>query len=139
MTTLAAALRSVGWTVRRAAPTEVVPPPQGEAWVVAGRVRSVMGEPIVGLWAVDLIAEAEVTLEVRTGARVYRRAVRGFEKPPDNLVCFTGCAESGLKAAMAKAVRDAALALIGLNERVPPAVLEPAPALLLLHFEAAPE
>lgn len=135
---LAAALHSVGWTVRRAAPTEVVPPPQGEAWVVSGWVRSVMSEPIVGMWAIDLVAEAEVTLEVRTAARVYRRTVRGFEKLPDNFVCLTGCAESGLKAAMAKAVRDAALALIELSERVPPAVLEPAPALLLLHFEEVP-
>lgn len=135
---LAAALTAGGWTVTHAPAGAPVPTPKGDDWVVSGWVRSVMSEPSVGLWAIDLLAEAELTLEVHTVNRVYRRTVRGFELVPNNLVCLTGCAEDGLKAAMEAAVRDAAAALVELSVRVPPAVIDFAPALLFLRLEDAP-
>lgn len=135
---LAAALHAGGWTVQRAQANAAVPAPKGDDWVILGWVRSVMSEPLVGMWAIDLLAEAELTLEVHTLNRVYRRSFRGFELLPDNLVCFTACAEAGLKAAMANAVQQAAAALDELSIRVPPTVLDPAPALLFLRMEGAP-
>lgn len=135
---LAAALQAGGWTVTRAPAGSQVPAPKGDDWVVLGWVRSVMSEPSVGMWAIDLLAETELTLEVHTANRVYRRTVRGFELSPNNLVCLTGCAEEGLKAAMATAVHEAASALVDLSARVPPAVLDIAPALLFLRLEDPP-
>lgn len=135
---LAAALQAGGWTVTRAPAGSQVPAPKGDDWVVLGWVRSVMSEPSIGMWAIDLLAEAELTLEVHTANRVFRRTVRGFELSPNNLVCLTGCAEEGLKAAMATAVHEAAAALVDLSVRVPPAVLDIAPALLFLRLEDAP-
>jgi hypothetical protein len=135
---LATALEAGGWTVTRAPAGSQVPAPEGDDWVVLGWVHSVMSEPSVGLWAIDLLAEAELTLEVHTASRVYRRTVRGFELSPDKLVCFTGCAEEGLKAAMAAAVREAAAALVELSARLPRTGPDSAPVLLLLRLEGTP-
>lgn len=135
---LAQALQQAGWTVRRAPAGEWVPAPTGEDWVVSGWVRSVMSEPLIGFWAIDLLAEAELTLEVRTARRLYRRTFRGLEVSTNHLACFSGCAEEGLQAAMALAVRDAVFALAELSARVPPFVLDPAPMLLKLDLEVTP-
>jgi hypothetical protein len=127
-----------GWAVTRAASTVAVPVPRGEDWVVSGWLRSVMSEPIIGMWTIDLRAEAEVVLEVRTATRLFRRTVRGYHVEPDNMICLAPCMETGLRQALANAVHDAVRALLELSERVPPAVLDPAPTLLYLQLEVPP-
>ena len=127
-----------GWVVTRAAVGASVPVPRGEEWVVSGWLRSVMSEPLIGAWFIELRAEAELVLEVRTATRLFRRTVRGFHVEPDNWVCLAPCMEAGLKEALATAVHDAVRALLELSERVPPTVFEPAPTLLYLQLELTP-
>jgi len=135
---LADSLIASGWTVVRAASNAAVPVPRGEDWVLSGWLSSVMSEPIMGVWTIGLRAEAELTLEVRTASRLFRRTLRAFHLEPDNLVCFAGCVEEGLRAALSQVVHDAVKALMELSERVPPQSVEPAPTLLYLRLEALP-
>lgn len=127
-----------GWAVTRAGVGAAVPVPQGEDWVVSGWLGSVMSEPVIGAWFIELRAEAELVLEVRTATRLFRRTVRGFHLEPDNWICLAPCMEAGLREALGAAVHDAVRALLELSERVPPTVLDPAPTLLYLHLEVPP-
>lgn len=132
---LCASLERAGWTVVRSQASAAVEVPRAEDWVVSGWLRSLMSEPSIGTWAVDELAEAEVTLEVRTAHRLLRRSFRGFELLENNLACFSDCAQQALKAAMTQVVQQAVQGLLELSVRVPPVVLEPAPTLLWLELE----